>query len=61
MRERRQRLGFTSKSGLNAGVGRDVIGQDLDRNLPFEARVVRHIDLTHPPSPDGGADGVRAK
>ena len=36
-------------------------GQDLDGDGPLQPRIGGFVDLTHPPGPDGGLDGIRAE
>jgi hypothetical protein len=41
--------------------GSEVIGQDLDRHLAFQARVFGEVDLPHRPSPEGTEDLIEGK
>jgi hypothetical protein len=47
MVERRQNARLALEAGEPFGVVRDVVGEDLDRDLAAEPGVARAIDLTH--------------
>jgi hypothetical protein len=54
-------LGFALKALLQAGVGREVRGQNLDGNAAVKACVTGAIDLSHSPGTERGLDFIRAK
>ena len=47
MVERGQRFGFTSEAGEPIGVVRERCGQDFERDIAIERRIVRAIHLAH--------------
>ena len=47
MIQRRRRAGFLLKAPQPVGIGRDGLGQNLDRDFAVQPRVVRTINLTH--------------
>ena len=51
MIERRQDFGFTTKTKRAVGIPGEFGGQNLDRNVAFQLRIARPIDLTIPPLP----------
>ena len=61
MIERGGRARFLLESAQPIGVGCDCGGQDLDRDVAAQPRVVRAIDLAHAPGTDGAEDFVGAK
>jgi len=48
-----QRLRLPLEAGDALGVGREDLGEDLERDLPMELRVVGAIHLAHAASPAG--------
>jgi hypothetical protein len=44
----RERLGFALEPRDAVGVSREVLGQDLQRNVAIELRIARAIDHAHP-------------
>ena len=61
MVEGREHFGFALKPREPFGVSGDRRRQNLDRDLAFQLRVGRPIDLAHATRADGGNDFVRAK
>jgi hypothetical protein len=57
-------LGERPRLALEAGqpvrVGRELVGQRLDRDGPVEPRVAAEVDDAHPSAPDLAVDGVRS-
>ena len=53
MIEGREHLGFTLKSSQAFGISGEGVGEDLQRDVTTELRVVRLIDLAHAPGTDG--------
>ncbi len=45
--ERRERLGFARKPHQPIGIGREALGQHLQRDVAIELAVARTIDLSH--------------
>src|SRR3954469_5984501 len=60
MVQRRESLGFTIEAGQSVGIVREGLGQDLDRDVAPERRVVRAVYLPHPAGADCADDFVRA-
>jgi hypothetical protein len=50
--------GFVLETPPPVGVGGGVLGEDLQGDVATEARIVRPVDLAHPPGPEGGPDLV---
>jgi hypothetical protein len=48
-RGRRARLG--EKAGVAPRIGAKIAGEELERNVPIEASVVREIHASHAPAP----------
>ena len=59
--QRREHLPFALEARDAIGVGRERLGQNLQRDVAIEVRVFRAIDLTHPASAEGGRDFVRSE
>ena len=55
----RDGLGFALETRPSFLVARQLLGQDLDRDVSLEASVPRFVDLTHAAGPDGLDDLVR--
>ena len=53
MIQRRKDFGFALQAGEPIGVGGEQRRQDLDRDLAFQFRVDRTIDLAHPAGAKG--------
>ena len=56
--QRSERLGFTLEAGHTVRVGRERLGQDLDRDGAIEARIAGFVDFAHAARADGGQDFV---
>ena len=54
MIQRGERLRFALEARQAVGVGRERLGQDLDRDVAIELRVARAIDLAHAACADSG-------
>ena len=61
MIERGQDLRFALEAGEPVGVEGEQFGEDLQRDVAIELRVVRAIDLPHPARAQGRLNLVRAK
>jgi hypothetical protein len=59
--QRAGRAGFLLEALEPMGILRDLLGQDLDRNLATETAVSRSVDLTHPPGPERPEDLIAAE
>ena len=57
MVQARGRLRFAFQTQAPFGVGREIVGQDLERDRTPEPRVIREIDLAHAAAPS--ADTIR--
>ena len=57
-RGERPRLALEARDPV--GVRGKEVGQDLDRDVPIEARVARPVDLAHPARTKGSEDLVPA-
>ena len=49
---------FALEALAQVGVGREMLGQDLEGDGAVEPRVLRAVDLAHPARPEGGQDLV---
>jgi len=61
MIQRRQRLRFAREAHHAVGIGRERVGEDLDRDLAIEPRVTRAIHLAHPSRAERAHDFVMRK
>ena len=61
MVERREDLRFPFESGEAVGVKREVVGEDLERDVPAESGIPGFPDLSHLPGPDGRKHLIRAE
>ena len=61
MVQRGEHFGLALKAGQPIGVGRQCLWQDLDGDLPLQARVGRPPDLAHSPFADLVCDFVDTK
>ncbi len=61
MVERRKGLRFAPEAGDAVRVGRERLGQDLDRDIAVEPRVSRPVDLPHPAGAEGREDFIRTQ
>ena len=52
-------LGLLLEAAQALAIGGEALGQDLDRDLAVEARVLGSVDLTHAARPNGGKNLVR--
>ena len=52
MIQRGEDFRFALEPGEPLGIGRDRVGQDLDRDVPLQPRVGGAIDLAHPAGAD---------
>ena len=43
------------------GIGRELVGKDLQRDIATETRIARAVDLPHPARADEGEDLVHAE
>jgi hypothetical protein len=59
--QRGQHFGFALKACEPFSVFRERRGEDLDRDLPFQLRIGRAVDLAHPACAEGADDLVRAE
>ena len=51
--------GFLLEAPQAIGIGREAVGQDLDRDLAAEARIARAVDLAHPSGAKRRQDFIR--
>ena len=58
-RRRAPRLAFEAREAI--GIGREELGQHLDRDVASEPRIARAIDLAHPACAERAGDLVRAE
>ena len=58
--QRRERLGLPLETHQPIGVGRERLGQDLERDVAIEPGIAPAIDLPHPPGPKRGDHFIRA-
>jgi hypothetical protein len=61
MRELRDRAGLAVKALAKLWIGRQTLGEDLDRDGAIQTRVARFVNFTHPARADGRDDFVGAK
>ncbi len=61
MIEARDGPGLPLESGAEGGIRGQVLGEYLQRDLAFEARVPCPVHLAHPPRPQRGYDFVGAE
>ena len=61
MIQRGERLRFALEPRDPLGIGREQLGQDLDRDVAIELRVARAVDLAHPARAEGGENLVRSE
>ena len=61
MIQRRDGTSFPLESLAQIRIGRDMRGQNLDRDCAIEARVARFVDFAHPAGPEWRLDFVRAE
>ena len=59
--QRGERFRFPFEPGLALFTFQEILGQDLDRDIPREARVSRPIDLTHSAGPQRSENLVGAE
>ena len=59
--ERCEHLCLALEPGQPIGIAREVIGQDLDRDLAVEPHVARAVDLAHAAGAERSEDLVRAE
>ena len=52
MVERGEHLRFAPESRQTIGIAGKSVGENLERDIAIETRVVRAIDLTHATDPD---------
>ena len=57
--QRGERFRFTLEAGHTLGVGRERVGQNLDRDVPIERRVARAIHFAHPARANQRDDLIR--
>ncbi len=57
----RDRTRLALEAGERVGVARELLGEDLDRDLAVEAVVAGAVDLAHPPGPQRREDLVTAE
>jgi hypothetical protein len=55
------RLGLALEPGQRVGIGRDGIGQHLDRHFAAQPRISRPIHLPHPARAERREDLVRSE
>ena len=60
MTQRREELRLAPESFEAMRIGREALGQDLERHAPPEPRVLRGIYLAHAPDADEADDVIRA-
>ena len=56
--QRRDGLRFALEASEPIGIGREELGQDFQRNIAIQPRIVRAVDLAHAARSDGGDDFV---
>jgi hypothetical protein len=61
MRQRGDRLRFALEARDTIGIGRELPGQDLDRDKPIQLRIARAIDLAHAAGANRPGHFVRAE
>src|SRR5205823_6665427 len=61
MVERREQLRLALEADHACRVSEEQLGQDLDRDVAPQLRVVRAIDLAHSAVADGAPNSVRAE
>jgi hypothetical protein len=61
MVQRRKHFGLALEARQPLRVARDGLGQDLDRDLPLQARVGGSVDLAHPAHAEQGGDLISAE
>jgi hypothetical protein len=61
MRKRRDSASFALEARQRVGIVRQVLRQDLDRDVATEPRIARPVHLTHSPGADRSSDFVRAE
>jgi hypothetical protein len=59
--ERGERLGFALEAPQPLLVVRELVGQDLDRHLALEPRVLGAVDLAHSAGAEGAEDLVEGE